>query len=221
LGKCELPNSGYVLPWLNHPEKFDNEYFEMIVGEKWNGILNGAGNPQYIVDDKFMMLNADLDLAYDTELGEPGVSPPRVLSKGPLFNLASDYAESNELFLSAFKAAFQKLAEKTNDSLYDLTGEPVDGGEPDDEDADDDDDAADEVEQNYYRWAYAAAGGIVLALGGVLGLARLRNSRDLSDSGEVSDEEEATISPGDFASSIPELEEEGEMAVFHPEQSLL
>lgn len=70
----------------------------------------------------------------------------------------------------------------------------------DDDDGDEDDDKDDDED---YRWVYGASGALFLALGGVMSLARLRNSHDRESYPETN------IAPEDFASSssVPELEE--------------
>lgn len=81
-----------------------------------------------------MMLNTDLALPFaiegtepcNTETNDAGNNCARV---EPHFTTIQTYANDNNLFLTDFAAAFQALAEKTSDSLSDLTNGCTDASE--------------------------------------------------------------------------------------------
>lgn len=95
LGRCHADRSGFVGPWTRAPTTFSNEYFRLLVEEKWTP-KKWAGPPQY--EDKsheLMMLPADMALIEDA----------------PMRKYVEVYAKDRDLFFRDFAAAFRKLEE--------------------------------------------------------------------------------------------------------------
>lgn len=102
-GRCHTDRSGFWGPWSYSPSTFSNEYFRLLIEEKWtpktehNGKpWNQASNPQFESRDKqLMMLVTDLALIQD-----------------PKFKVwVEKYKADEELFFRDFASAFQKLTE--------------------------------------------------------------------------------------------------------------
>ena len=100
-GFCHLDNSGFVGPWSFAPNSFSNEYFRLLVEEKWVPKKTHKGKPwkgplQYEDSTgKLMMLPTDMALMEDPEFRK------HVLA----------YKEDEMLFFKDFAAAFGKLME--------------------------------------------------------------------------------------------------------------
>jgi len=96
LGRCHLNRSGYEGPWTNAPTTFSNEFFRLLIEEKWELKTNGAGNKQYKnSDDTLMMLPADMALVQD-----------------PKFRVfVEKYAKDEQAFFNDFVPAWVKLQE--------------------------------------------------------------------------------------------------------------
>ena len=101
LGRCHVAASGYWGPWTNAETTFSNEYFRLLVEEKWTPKTTHEGqlwsgpfqyeNPS----GTLMMLPSDLWLLED-----------------PAFRQYVElYAKDEKLFFSDFAAAFAKLLE--------------------------------------------------------------------------------------------------------------
>jgi cytochrome c peroxidase len=96
LGRCHTDRSGYDGPWTFSPTTFSNEYFRLMVDEKW--VEKKWQGPKQYVDAKtgnLMMLPSDLALLEDSEF------KPHVL----------EYAKNQEAFFKDFSVAFQRLQE--------------------------------------------------------------------------------------------------------------
>jgi len=95
LGRCHTDRSGYDGPWTNAPTTFSNEFFRVLLEEKWVP-RQWKGKHQF--EDKtkhLMMLPADLALVQD-----------------PSFKKYVElYAKDGERFKKDFAAAFGKLLE--------------------------------------------------------------------------------------------------------------
>jgi cytochrome c peroxidase len=69
LGRCHANASGYVNPWTNAETTFSNEYFRLLIDEKWTVKKTHEGKPwtgplQYEnKDGNLMMLPADLGMS--------------------------------------------------------------------------------------------------------------------------------------------------------------
>ncbi|PWN51750.1 mitochondrial cytochrome c peroxidase [Violaceomyces palustris] len=96
LGRCHKDRSGFEGPWTFAPTSFTNEYFNLLVNEKWTQ-KKWNGPPQF--EDKttksLMMLMTDLALTQDSSFRKH----------------VQRYAKSEDEFFNDFSAAFSKLLE--------------------------------------------------------------------------------------------------------------
>ena len=101
LGRCHTDASGYWGPWTNAETTFSNEYFRLLLEEKWTPKTTHEGKPwtgpaQFeSPDGKLMMLPSDMALLDDPAFKEWVVA----------------YAKDEALFFTHFAAAFAKLLE--------------------------------------------------------------------------------------------------------------
>lgn len=101
LGRCHLNASGYWGPWTNAETTFSNEYFRLLLEEKWTPKSTHEGQPwtgplQYENPaGTLMMLPSDLWLLEDPHFRQ----------------YVELYARDEELFFKDFAAAFAKLLE--------------------------------------------------------------------------------------------------------------
>lgn len=99
LGRCHPEASGYWGPWTRAETSFSNDYFRLLLEEKWTVKTTHEGKPwtgplQYESTDRtLMMLPADIMFVQD-----PAFKPYVEL-----------YAKDDELFRKDFAAAFGKL----------------------------------------------------------------------------------------------------------------
>ncbi|KAJ3266798.1 hypothetical protein HDU77_010179 [Chytriomyces hyalinus] len=95
LGRCHTDRSGYSGPWTNTPTRFSNQYFKLLVKEKWTK-KKWDGPEQYEdPSGELMMLPSDLALIWD-----------------PKFKVVvEEYAEDKDTFFKDFSTAFGKLLE--------------------------------------------------------------------------------------------------------------
>ena len=101
LGRCHTDASGYDGPWTFAETTFSNEYFRLLLDEKWKPrtTVNGkkwTGPMQF--EDKtgtIMMLPTDMALIEDPEFRK----------------WVEAYAKDDKLFFKDFAAAFSKLLE--------------------------------------------------------------------------------------------------------------
>jgi cytochrome c peroxidase len=97
LGRCHADRSGFVGPWTNAPTTFSNEFFRVLLEEKWvkEKAPNGAFQYWNAKTHTLMMLPTDLALIED-----------------PSFRgWVEKYNKDEKLFFSHFASAFQKLTE--------------------------------------------------------------------------------------------------------------
>ncbi|GBG24070.1 Cytochrome c peroxidase, mitochondrial [Hondaea fermentalgiana] len=112
LGRCHTENSGYWGPWTNAPTTFSNEYFRLLLEEKWTPKKKHEGKawtgPFQYEDPsgKLMMLPTDIALIQDKAM-RPFVEK---------------YAKDEEAFFQDFAKAWVKL---TENGCKNLTAEPV------------------------------------------------------------------------------------------------
>ena len=96
LGRCHTDRSGYSGPWTFAPTTFSNEYFRLLLQEKWQ-LKKWSGPAQY--EDKasasLMMLPADMALVEDKEFRK----------------WVETYAKDEQRFFEDFAKAFSKLLE--------------------------------------------------------------------------------------------------------------
>ena len=101
LGRCHPEASGYWGPWTRAESTFSNDYFNMLLNEKWTPKKTHEGKPwkgpmQYeSADGSLMMLPADLWLLEDKEFKK----------------YVELYAKDEETFFKDFAGAFSKLLE--------------------------------------------------------------------------------------------------------------
>ena len=96
LGRCHTKYSGYDGPWTFSPTYFTNDFFKLLLDEKWN-VRKWDGPKQY-QDEKtksLMMLPADYALVQDKEFKK----------------WVQKYAADNDFFFSEFSKAFSRLLE--------------------------------------------------------------------------------------------------------------
>lgn len=95
LGRCHPQNSGFDGPWTFSPTMFTNDFFKLLLDEKWH-VRKWDGPKQYQDStNSLMMLPADLALVQDKKFKEWVVK----------------YANDNDLFFKDFASAFEKLLE--------------------------------------------------------------------------------------------------------------
>jgi len=96
LGRCHTDRSGYDGPWTNAPTTFSNEFYRVLLEEKW--VPKQWKGPKQFEDaktKKLMMTPADMAFLHD-----------------PAFRKYVElYAKDSERFRKDFAAAFSKLLE--------------------------------------------------------------------------------------------------------------
>jgi len=104
LGRCHANASGYVGPWTSTPTSFNNSYFVLLRGLKWEPD-DAASKFQYKdPSGQLMMLPSDIALIED-----------------PKFKRYVDaYAKSQDEFFADFAAAFEKLETLGTSGLTEL-----------------------------------------------------------------------------------------------------
>jgi len=101
LGRCHPDRSGYWGPWTNSPVTFSNDYYRLLLEEKWVPKKTHEGKPwngplQY--EDKtggLMMLPTDLALVQDSKMRP----------------IVEEYAKNEKQFFEDFSKAWIKLIE--------------------------------------------------------------------------------------------------------------
>lgn len=101
LGRCHTDRSGYWGPWTRAPNTFSNEYFRLLVEEKWT--LKTKHNGKAWTGPK----------QYEDPTGELMMLPSDIaLTKEPAFkSWVIKYAKDEALFFKDFSKAYQKLNE--------------------------------------------------------------------------------------------------------------
>lgn len=101
LGRCHEDASGYWGPWTFAENTFSNEYFRLLIEERWSPKVSHNGKPWNGPDQyedttgKLMMLPSDIALVQDPEFRK----------------YVEMYAKDEDLFFSDFAKAFSKLLE--------------------------------------------------------------------------------------------------------------
>lgn len=101
VGRCHTDASGYWGPWTYGETTFSNEYYRLLLDEKWTEKKTHEGKPwkgplQYETKDgKVMMLPADVALIQDPEFKK----------------VVEMYKKDETLFFKDFASAFSKLLE--------------------------------------------------------------------------------------------------------------
>ncbi|QOU19032.1 hypothetical protein BRETT_004253 [Brettanomyces bruxellensis] len=97
LGGCHAKFSGFNGIWSKKPFRFDNDFFKVLLNEKWSiGVVPQTGIEQYYNEDKsLMMLNTDMEMIRDPEFKK----------------WTEIYAKDEQFFFEQFAAAYAKLVE--------------------------------------------------------------------------------------------------------------
>ena len=101
LGRCHTDRSGYWGPWTFAENTMSNEYFRLLVEERWSPKTTHNGKPWTGPDQyedstgKLMMLSSDIALIQDPEFNK----------------YVQLYAKDEEVFFKDFAKAFSKLLE--------------------------------------------------------------------------------------------------------------
>ena len=101
MGRCHTDRSGYWGPWTNAENTFSNEYFRLLVEERWSPKLTHNGKPwtgpdQYEdASGQLMMLPSDMALVAEPEFKK----------------WVEIYAKDEDRFFKDFAKAFSKLLE--------------------------------------------------------------------------------------------------------------
>ncbi|KAI3633779.1 hypothetical protein MIR68_008111 [Amoeboaphelidium protococcarum] len=97
LGRCHQDRSGFIGPWTYTPTRFSNQYYILLLNEKWKPVHKYANGPlQYENSDgELMMLPSDMALVEDKEFKK----------------YVEMYAKDKALFFKDFAAAYEKLLE--------------------------------------------------------------------------------------------------------------
>ncbi|CAM9763508.1 unnamed protein product [Ectocarpus sp. 12 AP-2014] len=99
VGRCHTEASGYWGPWTNAESTFSNEYFRLLLEEKWTIKTTHNGKkwtgPEQFEDPsgQLMMLHSDMALVWDKDFRK----------------VVEEYTADEELFFKDFAAAFAKL----------------------------------------------------------------------------------------------------------------
>ena len=95
LGRCHTDRSGYTGAWSYTPTRFSNQYFILLIKEKWTK-KKWNGPEQYENSDgELMMLPTDMALLSDKEFAK----------------YVTLYAKDKDAFFADFSSAFAKLLE--------------------------------------------------------------------------------------------------------------
>ncbi|KAJ3338530.1 heme peroxidase [Kappamyces sp. JEL0680] len=96
LGRCHTDRSGYTGPWTFSPTTLSNDYYKLLLSERWNQKKwNGPKQYEDKTTQSLMMLPSDLALINDRSFKK----------------YVDLYAKDEALFFKDFAAAFQKLEE--------------------------------------------------------------------------------------------------------------
>jgi len=101
MGRCHTDRSGYWGPWTFAENTFSNEYFRLLVEERWSPKSTHNGKPWTGPDQfedstgKLMMLPSDMALILDPEFKK----------------YVEMYAKDEQVFFKDFAKAFSKLLE--------------------------------------------------------------------------------------------------------------
>lgn len=101
MGRCHTTRSGFWGPWTNAETTFSNEYYRLLVEERWTPKVTHNGKPWTGPDQfedptgKLMMLPSDMVLIGDPEFRK----------------YVEMYAKDEDLFFKDFAMAFAKLLE--------------------------------------------------------------------------------------------------------------
>lgn len=101
LGRCHTDRSGYWGPWTFAENTFSNEYFRLLIEERWSPKMTHNGKPWSGPDQfedstgKLMMLPSDMILVQDPDFKK----------------VVELYVKDEDVFFKDFASAFSKLLE--------------------------------------------------------------------------------------------------------------
>jgi peroxiredoxin len=100
LGRCHSDRSGFEGKWVNNPTRFSNQYFRLLLSEKWKKKTLPNGIEQFIsideeTEDELMMLPTDMALLDDQSF----------------LPWVKKYAKNKDLFFEDFTKVVDKLME--------------------------------------------------------------------------------------------------------------
>lgn len=96
LGRCHADRSGFDGPWTHSPTSFTNEYYNLLLNEKWSfKKWNGPKQYQDKSTGKLMMLTTDMALVEDPSFKK----------------FVERYAKSEDEFFKDFSQTYAKLLE--------------------------------------------------------------------------------------------------------------
>ncbi|KAG7660888.1 CCP2 [[Candida] subhashii] len=97
LGRCHKRFSGWEGKWTPHPISFTNEFFIVLLNEKWTlGTVPETGRQQFYNEDRsLIMLNTDMELLNDENY----------------LRWVKIFAEDKDIYFRDFSEAFGKLLE--------------------------------------------------------------------------------------------------------------
>jgi Peroxidase len=96
LGRCHTDRSGFEGPWTFSPTTFSNDYYKLLLSERW--VSRSWKGPSQLQDKKtksLMMLPSDMALVQDREFKKH----------------VERYAKDSKAFFEDFAKAFKKLEE--------------------------------------------------------------------------------------------------------------
>ncbi|MCJ1319184.1 heme peroxidase [Xylographa vitiligo] len=93
LGRCHTDRSGFEGPWTFSPTVMSNDYYRLLLGEKWN--WNGPKQFQDVTSKSLMMLPTDMALVQDKEFKKH----------------VERYAKDDQVFFAEFRDVMVKLLE--------------------------------------------------------------------------------------------------------------
>lgn len=96
LGRCHTDRSGFEGPWSFSPTVMSNDYYRLLLGEKWN-FRKWSGPKQYqdVGSKSLMMLPTDMALIQDKDFKKH----------------VERYAKDDQAFFSEFRDVMVKLLE--------------------------------------------------------------------------------------------------------------
>jgi len=128
LGRAAPGNSGYDGAWVPDSDRFTNRFFRDLLVVPWNRVarptFEGSARTQWNGPGNTMMLNTDIEIAFDTSAGcnraggrgggGRGRCPRAVHG---FSDAVTEFAVNQAAFFSAFAPAFQSLVALGSSSL--------------------------------------------------------------------------------------------------------
>merc|ERR1712228_873405 len=120
LGQAARSISGYEGSWVPRNARFSNQYFEDLIGRSWNREaqppFGGQTRTQWNGRGGTMMLNTDIELAFDTSNGcnraggrpQPGGNRCERATHS-FSDAVTEFSTDAGAFFQAFGPAFQRL----------------------------------------------------------------------------------------------------------------